>query len=72
MTSKPPAPTDWTGNWQRIPVDPADPDTAWILKLAVSDGGLRARYTCDRGLTRAPVGPRKARGLGRDLLHRQT
>lgn len=32
---KPPLP-DLAQPWQRITIDPTDPDTAWILKLAVS------------------------------------
>lgn len=54
MTSKPPAPADWNSEWQRIAVDPTDPDTAWVLKLAVSGAD---------GWVLGPRGPLHDRGM---------
>ncbi|MEU4947693.1 hypothetical protein [Streptomyces lavendulae] len=52
--TKPPVPNNWDNNWQRIPVDPTDPDTAWILKLAVSGAD---------GWALGPHGPLHDRGM---------
>ncbi|WKD36534.1 hypothetical protein [Streptomyces xanthophaeus] len=34
--NKPPLPGNLARPWQRITIDETDPDTAWIIKLAIS------------------------------------
>ncbi|MFE6080006.1 hypothetical protein [Streptomyces virginiae] len=52
--NKPPLPGNLTRPWQRITVNEADPDTAWILKLAVSAAD---------GWMLGPRGPLKRPGM---------
>ncbi|MFE9845810.1 hypothetical protein [Streptomyces goshikiensis] len=58
-STKPPLPTLLANHWQRIPVDLTDPETAWILKLAVSgaDGWALGPHgpLHDRGMTLAEI-----------------
>lgn len=52
--TKPPVPNNWDNNWRRIPVDLTDPDTAWILKLAISGAD---------GWVLGPHGPLRDQGM---------
>lgn len=67
---KPPAPADWNSEWLRITVDPADTETAWTIKLAISAAhgwllGPQGPFHCE-GMTPANV---TGEAVRQGLLH---